>query len=260
MANTADPTNPTPARTPGAPTTTYQVRNRLRLLQWAALLVGGVGGLVAAGIGLQRWLLAYTHYGPAVIWRWSVPWFATALALSPALLLGLLSIWRARRTWIALYPSGLVYREGRREASLPWPEIQSLRTVGSMFGGGQPAALVIEATDDRRLRLTRDLIEFEDLVRRIKEQVYPRMHKALAQSFNRGQPLQFGPVYLDRHGLAVQHQRLTWEQVGSAELAGGYLRIQPVNGSRRPVVRLPASRVPNVDLCLQMIRSMLEQV
>jgi len=258
-ATAADPTNPTPTRAFGAPTAIYQVRPRLRWLQWAALLVGGVGGLVTIGFGLHRWFLAYTHYGPAVIWRWSGPWFLAALGLSPALILGLVSIWRSRRTWVAIYPSGLVYHQGRREASLPWPEIQSLRTVSSLLGGGQPSALLIEATDGRRLRLTRDLLAFEELVRQIKEQVYPRMHKALAQSFNRGQPLQFGPVHLDRQGLAVRQRRLAWEQIGQAELAGGFLRIQPVNGLGQPAIRLPASHVPNVDLCLQMIQSMLER-
>lgn len=216
--------------------------------------------LVAAGGGLWRWSLAYTHYGPAVVWRWSLPWFLAALGLSPAFFLGVYSLWRSRGQTVALYPSGLIVRRARRKIELPWQEIQSLNLHNAwqnlpLVRSGRPRLLVIRTHDGQQLRLTSELEHFDRLVESIKAKVYPRMHRSLAAAFNQGNALSFGPLTLAPSGLKWRNSTTPWGQVAAATLDNGKIVIRDREGKR---VRLAAASVPNADLCLQMIESVIQ--
>jgi hypothetical protein len=229
-------------------------------LQWTAIIVGLLGTSGALAGGLWRWTLAFTHYGPAVVWRWSLPWFLAALGLSPALILGIYSFWRTRRLSVALFPSGLILRRGGKLLEIPWQEIQSLMLHSSLPGlplvrAGRPLVLEIRTSQGKELRLSRELERFEELVENIKAKVYPRMHRALAGAFNQGQSLSFGPLTIAPAGLQLRGSTIPWTQVQSGQLKKGRLTIEGRGGT---ILRLPASRVPNVDLCLQMIESMVQ--
>lgn len=248
----------------GRPESIYRLRPVLRWLQGIAILVGLVGTSVSFSIGIWRWYLAYTQYGPAVVWRWSAPWIAAGLGLSPALVLGLLSWLRTRGTILAINPSGIVFRRGGSHQQLPWPEIQALTVSGPWTGlpllstRGQPAALTIRASEDRRIQLTRELERFDVLVKEIKSRVYPRLQRAYAGTFNDGGSLHFGPLQVHSGGLQVGRRRLTWDKVASADLREGTLEIRSKPASKQAGFRLPAASIPNVDLCLQLIQGVLE--
>lgn len=231
------------------------------MLQWSALLIGGIGTIVLLGVGIQRWVLAYTHYGPAVVWRWSLLWFAAAIGLAPVPLLAFLSLWRTRNTSVAIYPSGVVYQRGKRHYSLPWQEIVSIRTVGPWMGmpglrRNRPTALVIDATESRRLRLTRDLIGFEELVEQIKHKIYPRLHRIMAEEFNRGQPLHFGPITLWPSHLQWGRHEIVYEALAGISLNKGALILTINQAGKRKKLSTPVSLVPNADLCLEMVESL----
>lgn len=260
----AEATSPSSTSWSGRPDSLYRLRSSLRWLQGIAIVVGGVGTVVTFSVGGYRWFLAYTQYGPAVVWRWSAPWLAAGLGLSPALVLGVLSALRTRGTALAIYPSGIVYRRGGNLHQLPWPEIQALTLSGPWTGlpllasSGQPVALTIRASGDRRIRLTKELEQFDVLVKEIKGRVYPRLQRAYASAFNAGQPLRFGPLQVDNEGLQVGRRRLAWRSVAGAGLREGTLQIQAKSESGQPGLRLAAAAIPNVDLCLQLIQGVLE--
>ncbi|NIV37160.1 MAG: hypothetical protein GWN58_49340, partial [Anaerolineae bacterium] len=102
----------------------------------------------------------------------------------------------------------------------PWSDLPVLRSQG------HPAVLLLHTESDGRIRLTHDLENFEDLVGRIKENVYPRMQQAYSQVFNRGQTLHFGPLSMDQRSLRVGRREYPWEQIMAAELHRGLLRIR----------------------------------
>lgn len=223
------------------------------------MLLGGLGSLACLAFGVWRWTLAYTNYGPAVVWRWSLPWFSAALGLSPLFLLGLISLWRTRRKRVLVYPSGLVYQRGKRTLNLPWQEIAAVRTEGPwfglrIFGVGRPLALVLETSTGQRIRLTQEFSDFKSLVAAVKQRVYPRMLKALTQRFNQGEQVPFGPLTLGPEGVSVRGRTIPWAELARAELDGGELTLHPVQGSNHKRVKLSTAQVPNVDLCLQMIQ------
>lgn len=261
----ADPTTPKDESSSwaGRPQAVYRLRGWIRALQWFSVVAGLIGSLFTLTVGLWRWTLAYTHYGPAVVWRWSLPWLLVAIGLSPAVILGILSMWRTRGLAVALYPSGLIYRRRGRRLLIPWQEIQQLTLAGPwsdlpvLRSQGRPAALILQTESGDRIRLTHDLGEFEDLVAQVKDNVYPRMHRAYAQAFNRGQPLHFGPLSMDQEGVQVARRKIPWRQVLAAELHRGNLCIR-LDGAGEDFVEIATSRIPNADLCVQMIQSLTE--
>jgi hypothetical protein len=154
----------------------------------------------------------------------------------------------------------LILHRGRRKIELPWQEIRGLYLHNAwqsipLLRSGRPRLLVIDVNDSQQLRLTNDLEHFERLVESIKGRVYPRMHRALATAFNQGQRIPFGPLTMAPAGLQWRGTTTAWDQIDSASLKQGRLVIRDRGGNS---LRLPASRVPNADLCLQMIESMVQ--
>lgn len=244
---------------PGAPLQTHTIRTGLRTLQWIGALTGILGVLVCLSVGAWRWGLAYTNYGPAVVWRWSVPWFTGALGLTPLAALGFLSLWRTRKTKILVYPSGILYRRAGRSINLPWQEIVAIRTVGPwpglrLLGVGRPLSLSLETADGRTLRFSQELSDFKSLVDTVKGKVYPPMLRAYTQRFNSGGTLQFGPITLRPEGVQVGQRQLPWKLLHGASLDGGELTLFPTPETKLKPIKLSAAQVPNIDLCFQMIQ------
>lgn len=265
MAEAAAETSPKFIRESGARLGSYRLRFGLRALQWTSILVGLFGGGGSAAIGMWRWTLAYTHYGPAVVWRWSLPWFLAAAGLAPAFFLGLLSYWRNRKLRLDLYPSGLIFRRGGHARSLAWQDIRSLQHANSWLGlptsfAGRTTSLLIETIDGAQVRIPRELDQFEHVVGEIKGRVYPRMQRAFSAAFNQGKTLHFGPIRMDNDGLQIGGHPLEWGQLDSINLQHGELVFHISGGGRSGNLAVSANRIPNVDLCYQMIQTVLEAI
>jgi len=265
MSEATAETSPRVIRESGSRLGSYRLRRGLRLLQWTAIAVGLIGGGGSAVVGMWRWTLAYRHYGPAVVWRWSLPWFLAAAGLAPAFFLGLLSYWRNRTLRLDLYPSGLIFRRGRRIWSLAWQDIRGLQHASSWLGlptsfAGRTTSLLVETIDGDRIRIPRELDRFEQVVGEIKAEVYPRMQRAFSAGFNQGKVLNFGPIRMDRDSLNLGGHRLEWSQLDSVGLQHGEL-VLFIKGERRSrSLSVAANRIPNVDLCFQMIQTVIEAI
>jgi hypothetical protein len=263
MSEPAAETSPRTIRESGARVGSHHLRRSLTALQWISISVGLIGSVGTAGVGLWRWTLAYTQYGPAVVWRWSLPWFLAAAGLSPALILGLLSYLRNRKLRLDIYPSGLIFRRGRRTRSLAWQDIRALQHANTWMGlrtsnAGRATSLVLETIQGDRIRIPRELDQFERVVNEIKNRVYPRMQRSFSAAFNQGERLRFGPIRMDRDGLEVRGQLMRWNQVSAVGLEHGDLIIYTSDGRHRGGFEIAANGVPNVDLCYQMIQTVLE--
>ncbi|MGA9532447.1 MAG: DUF6585 family protein [Anaerolineales bacterium] len=263
MTEATAETSPRVIRESGAQLGSYRLRVGLRVLQWTSIVVGLIGGGGSTAVGVWRWTLAYTHYGPAVVWRWSLPWFLAAMGLAPAFFLGLLSYWRNRKLRLDLYPSGLIFRRGSHAWSLAWQDIRGLQHASSWLGfptssAGRTTSLLIETFDGNRIRIPRELDQFEQVVGEIKGRVYPRMQRAFSAAFNQGKTLHFGPIQMNRDGLRVDEHPLDWSQIDSASLQHGELVLYGAGGARSASLAVTANRIPNVDLCYQMIQTVLE--
>ncbi len=234
----------------------------------AALCLVGAGA--AAAVGLVRWYLAYSHYGPALVWRWSTPAFVMAAGLGVVALGAVTAAGRVHGLAVRVHENGLVLLRGRRGTWIPWNQIRTVRTSSIRYGlPGFPrereADLVLEyekapsgnphpAPGSRTVRLPHTLGGLESLGAAVKERVYPLLLGAYSASFNQGRPIEFGKVQLTTDGPRVGKQLLPWKSLSEASLARGDLVLRGSPSSGTSLVRIPAHRVPNVELCLQLIQ------
>jgi hypothetical protein len=225
---------------------------------------------VAGVLGVVRWYLAYTHFGPALVWRWSSPAFLTAGGLGILCIVAMLAAGRARGLSIRVHRNGLMILRGRRGTWVPWNRILSVQTSSIRYGPpGFPrrreAGLVLRYEGSksanpgpkprvRSIRLTYALEGIEDLAAAVKERVYPLLLEASSESFNRGNPLVFGKVHLTKAGIQAGNRILSWKGLGEISLTRGELVVRPAAGSGGATVRVAAHRVPNVELCVQLIQ------
>lgn len=228
------------------------------------LLMAVIGWILLAGFGSAGgafWLLAYTEYGPAVVWRWSLPWLALATISLPLALVGSLAVWRGRNLRFHLFQDGFVFTRGRTRIGARWSEVKGLLVTAVRYGlfglsWGQRIQLQLDLMDGRKIAISDPMEDEETLINEIKTHTYPDMLEAYRTAFNNGHPIVFGPVTINRSGVRTQKSAIAWSDLGTATLQSGAIHLQPRPYSRARKVRIPADSIPNVDLCVQLIQAL----
>lgn len=238
----------------------HRVRRGLRRGQ----LIGAVSlssiGVLAWSVAAYRAYVAYTEYGPLLIGRWvTLPLVLGLIVAGAGLWLGL----RAWRTWhmrVRRHANGLAILRGRRGRAMAWPDVRALwsraeRTGLPGLSGSRRLRLEVEANDGRRIRLDDSLEDFEGLALAIKGRVYPLLLELYTQAFNEHQPIAFGPIRLGPAGIEDgPRSPYAWKEVRGAQLAAGRLMIQTTRPGGQSAIIFAAHRVPNVELCAQLIQ------
>ena len=238
----------------------HRVRRGLRRGQ----LIGAVGlssmAVMAWAVAAYRAYLAYTEYGPLLVGRWVTwPLVLGSMLAGGALWLGL----RAWRTWhvrVRRHANGLAVLRGRRGRAMAWPDVRAVwsraeRTGLPGLSASQRLRLEVEANDGRRIVLDDSLEDFEGLALAIKGRVYPLLLELYTRAFNEQQAIAFGPLRLSPAGIEDSPRSpFAWNEVRGAQLAAGRLLIRTTRPGRQSAITLPAHRVPNVELCAQLIQ------
>jgi len=216
-----------------------------------ALGIVGTGlGLALLAIGVWALIFATTTYGPAAVPRWSNAWFVSSPILGFFGIACLLRAWWLSRLRVEAHAEGLRVGRDPRARWIPWPAIREVRTIGA---SGSYAALDLRLEDGRRIRLTRTLADLDALVDRVKRGAFPGLLEASRQQFNLGETLAFGPLRLSPDGVQAGRKAIQWKDVQAVEVRDGRMVIsaRPPETAR---LRVAAGRVPNVDVCVQLVR------
>jgi hypothetical protein len=241
----------------------YRLRRELRILYPTTAILGLLGMAATLALGVWRWYFAFRHYGPAVVLRWSTPALWASLGLGIVGLAGLVSTLRTSGLYVSVHPSGLTYKRGRRREAIPWTHIKHIHTAAIRYGllglvwGGQ-ITLSLHTVDNRNLRLTQTLSDLKDLVETIKRNVYPSLLSQYRQGLSRDEPVSFGPLSLDRQGIRKGDQTVIWEDLEGVSLSRGVLEIQTHHRTQHSRIRIPTYRIPNIDLCVQLIQHLIQ--
>jgi hypothetical protein len=219
----------------------------------AVAIVATGSALAALGFSLWAWYFAMSTYGPAAIRRWTYPWQVAAPLLGIVGIVCLVRVWRLTRLWVEAFPDGLRVHRGRKSDWIAWADIREIRTWPARRPAATFSALELRLAGGHRLRLTRSLAGLEGLVQHVKRGAYPLLQEGFRTKFNRGETLDFGPLRLTPDGVQAGRKTIQWGHVQVVEVRGGQLAIKAEEpaGAR---LRVAAARVPNVDVCVQIIR------
>ena len=241
----------------GQPMMEHRAERRRRTLN-AGMAVGGllVGGALTI-VGLVRWEFALRTYGPAVVLRWGGPWLIFGILL---LLIGLTGTgWLIRWNWLRVttFQNGLQVQGRKRLRTIAWGDIRGVLVSGVRYGmlglaWGSRSRLQLDLNGDQRVQFTDTLVGLSQLTSLVKRRTYPRLLTEFTASLRDGQPIPFGPLSLRPEGVQLGRRRVTWPDIESAELQAGRVVIK----LRTPgaPLRLSAGRLPNVEICLQLVQ------
>jgi len=233
--------------------TIYHARMGVVNALLAAAIVTTGSALAAVAFSLWAWYFAMSTYGPAAVRRWTSPWLIAAPVLGIIGILCLVRVWRLTRIWVEAFAEGIRVHRGRRTDWIAWADVREIRTWPARHPAAAFSALELRLNGGRRSRFTRSLAELEGLVRQVKQGAYPHLQEWYRSRFNRGEELDFGPLRLTPEGVQAGRKSIQWGHVQAVEVHGGQLGItsdEPA-GAR---LRVAAARVPNVDVCVQIIR------
>lgn len=233
------------------------VRRRMSIM-----LILSIITMVAAILwSLYRWFFAFSHYGPAVVWRWSGP------ALAIAILAFLLAIYSSlflllnRQRIVYTTPDGLRFVNGSNRRFLDWSDIASIQSSAAHYRWGrtdrEPQLRIQLRTVEERevIKIPPSLTDLMGLQQAIKKYIYPDAMNRYRESMKSDQQLDFGPLQLTRRGVGYRKQSYPWQTFRDVQLEGGRLKVEfhGPNGVKK--ISIAARNVPNIDLCVQLLRN-----
>lgn len=221
------------------------------------LFLPGVAGILAPlGYGLWRADFAYPRYGPVAAVHWSRPWYI--LAIAAAVIFVLLGFYRIQLSLMAVkvYKKGLSVRTGiGRFRGFEWDDLRGVTSsaVQEYFLGipiRNTFRTRLMLNTGKSIKLPDGLQNFPELISRIKAHLYPRLLPQLQAEFQGGAWLTFGPLAIQVRGLRLDNREIAWRQVKQIDVRAGKLMIE---FNDRPARKLAVSRIPNLELVLQLI-------
>jgi hypothetical protein len=200
--------------------------------------------------------VGYTYFGRAagVVWGWQWYVFA-AVCLIPFILLLLRHIRRIRQV-VYLHPHGLRFTEVSADHErLYWQQISGIAVHATRYqllrrAVAERMRVTLYSAHGTATTLDSHLRDLPELAQHIRDHVYPLLLPQLKERLKNGQWLAFGAVRLNQKTLATPKQQIPWSRVKSMEVAAGRVMIE---FDRRDRLRLPASKIHNLELMMQII-------
>ncbi len=242
---------------------------------FSLLLPGLLGVLAPLVYGI--WLLDYANakHGPVAAASWSRPWFL--LATFALIVFAILAIYRLllARRFVSVYRMGVRFRlNPLLTQQLRWDQIAGISNtvIQDHFFGirlrTRQHAVLFPGTGNP-LTLGEDFEKLPELVSRLKASLYPRLLSGLKTDFEAGKWLYFGPISINKKGMRIRRNRsqnwqqyqdqpaakkqilLTWNRIEHLTVHSGELVVELRDQSPK---RIPVSRIPNLELLLQIIQ------
>ena len=253
-----------PTTSLGDPISDHGLRRELRLLYLYLGVVGLGGALVMVTLGIWRAYVAYQHYGPALVWRWSTPSWIAAAVLATTGLISLFILWRRHDMKIRLHANGMAYRRGGKVDIIFWRQVRAIRTSASryllpIFGTRTRSELTLIMVGKRPFRLTGYFEGLDRLIKSVKEQIYPKLMADYVKAFRLGQPTVFGPLTLTMNGIQHGKRLIRWNKVRGIDIERGKMIVHWKSNEHVSRLSVPTTKIPNVEICYQFIRRLGQQ-
>lgn len=242
------------------PYTSHPVKLELLRTYLAVTTLGFIGAIAAFTWAIFRWYFAYHHFGPAVVGRWTTPALILSLVLAAISAIGLILYMSARRYHVITNETSLQIKKRNHAISIPWEEIEFVRSSSIRYGvarfeWGNRSTLWVHTSNGQVFRFMNNLMDFNSLAEAVKAALYPRYLARYREDLNQGQSIDFGPIQLTPNGIVFGRKECHWSTLEDVSLARGRLTITAKEGQRMKSYSIPARKIPNSDLCAQLIQN-----
>ena len=242
------------------PYTSHPVKLELRRSYLAVTMLGLIGAIAALAYAIYRRYFAYHHFGPAVVSRWTIPSLILSLVLAAIGAIGLLLYLSARSYRVLTDETSLQIKKRNHVISIPWEDIEFVRSSSIRYGvakleWGNRSTLWVHTSSGQVFRFVNNLMDFNNLAEAVKANLYPRYLARYRQDLNQGQSIDFGPIQLTPNGIVFGRKECQWSALEDVSLARGRLTITVNEDQRMKSYSIPARKIPNSDLCAQLIQN-----
>lgn len=203
----------------------------------------------------------YYHFGPAMIIPRSYGWFILSF-IAFLIFLGLL-FYRLilARSYIALFQHGLIIANFRKNR-FTWDQISAIKTsiqAKNIFNRKNKPIYqcTISFKNRKPFHIRSSIQSIDELITRIKSQVYPHRLKELQNSYALGNSLHFGQVTIKDEGLEFKRHTYLWNDIRRITIHGGKLVIE---FAKLHTLKIPVGDIPNIELLLEIIQKSVARI
>ena len=182
---------------------------------------------------------------------------AIGAALSAFALWCVVQIVKKSSLSVVVHANGLRWREGGRERSIPWSEIEHIRTsrVKRLVSNVEVARTTvgrITLEDGREYVATNMLGDVGELLERVEREVVARRLPRESELLERGEARAFGPITVGPRGIALGARTVGWPDVERVEISDGTLIVRARKG---PAIEVEWSALPNARVLVAIVRA-----
>ncbi len=242
----------------GAPIEVFKTKSSLVL----QIILTGILFLVLAGSFLYSLSQLWERWGrwdPMAIFKDMLPFLLIA---GVAFILGLamvIGIFRSRKKAAVVYANGFAYSDHKGVQTWKWEQIQDVyaNVVRHYTNGiytGTTHSYTLYNPKGGKLVLNDTLKNIENLYSHVEENTLQLRYQRLADSYNAGNAVQFGPVTLSKaNGILMSKKSYPWEEIEQVAINNGFLSVKKKGGGWFSGASASAGAIPNLHVLLSII-------
>lgn len=182
---------------------------------------------------------------------------AIGAALSAFALWCVVQIVKKSSLAVVVHANGLRWREGGRERSIPWSEIEHVRTsrVKRLVSNVEVARTTvgrITLEDGREYVATNLLADVGELLDRVEREVALLRLPRESELLERGEARAFGPITVGPRGIELGARTVGWSELERLEISDGKLVVRAREGA---ALEVDWSALPNARLLVALVRA-----